>query len=183
MPTPPLECLAVVLIGHGAPATDCPPQLIGELMGLEWRQDHHGGGAVEPPPQVRERIERLDAQIRDWPRHAGNDPYKHGLERLAEALRPLVPAERVAVGYNEFCRPGIAEAVAQVIQAGATRVLIIPSMLTPGGVHAEKDIPRALEGVRRQHPGIRIEYVWPFRLRQVAELLAAHVAETLGRSA
>lgn len=173
---PSADHLAVVLIGHGAPATDCPPQLVGELMSLEWRQapaPPNGGAA---PHHLEGRAAELDAAIRDWPRHAGNDPYRTGLERLAEALRPLLPAGQLAVGYNEFCRPSIADAVEAVIRGGARRVLVIPSMLTPGGVHAERDIPRALEELRRAHPGVAIEYVWPFDLRQVAALLAAHVA-------
>lgn len=170
--------LGVVLIGHGAPATDCPPQLVGELMSLEWRQ-----AAVPPngsaPHRAEERAAELDASIRNWPRHPGNDPYRTGLERLAETLRPLLPTDRLAVGYNEFCRPSIAEAVEGVVRDGATRVLVIPSMLTPGGVHAERDIPQALEALRRAHPQVAIEYVWPFDLGQVAALLASHVARAV----
>jgi len=167
--------LAVVLIGHGAPATDCPPQLIGELMSLEWRGggDHHGRAGAGG--DSKRRAGELDATIRDWPRHAGNDPYKIGLERLAEAMKPLLPTELLAVGYNEFCRPSIAEAIEQVIRQGATRVLVVPSMLTPGGVHAEVDIPQALAEVRAAHPAVVIEYVWPFDLDRVAALLAAHI--------
>ena len=118
----------------------------------------------------------LDAAIRDWPRDAGNDPYKAGLERLAEALRPRLPTALFALGYNEFCRPTIAEAVGSVLARGATRILVLPSMLTPGGVHSEQDIPRALAALRQAHPTVAIEYVWPFALEEVAALLAAHVA-------
>ena len=168
--------LAVVLIGHGSPATDCPPQYVGELMSLEWRQDHGTAGHAHA---LEGRAAELDATIRDWPRHAGNDPYKAGLEQVAAALRPLVPTELLAIGYNEFCRPSIAEAIEQVIRAGATRVLVLPSMLTPGGVHAEHDIPRALDDVRRAHPSIVVEYLWPFDLTRVAALLAAHVEAAL----
>lgn len=162
----------VVLIGHGSPALDCPPQLIGELMSLEWRADHgsHGHHGLEG------RAAELDAAIRNWPRRADNDPYKRGLEQLADALRPLLPTDRFAIGYNEFCRPSIAEAIEQVIGAGASRILVIPTMLTPGGVHSEVDIPRALEEVRRAHPAVAIEYVWPFDLNAVAALLASHLA-------
>lgn len=180
--------LGVVLIGHGSPALDCPPQLIGELMSIEWRADHgsHGhhdleGRAAARPGEeaLRRRAGELDAAIRNWPRRADNDPYKRGLEQLADALRPLLPTDRFAVGYNEFCRPSIAEAIAQVIAAGATRVLVIPTMLTPGGVHSEVDIPRALEEVRRAHPAVAIEYVWPFDLNAVAALLASHLTPLL----
>ena len=172
--------LAVVLIGHGSPATDCPPQLIGELMSLEWR-----AGSAGHDHGAEGRAEELDAKIRNWPRHDGNDPYKTGLERVAEALRPLLPTERLAIGYNEFCRPTIAEAIEGVIRQGATRILVIPSMLTPGGVHAERDIPRALDALRIAHPAVTIEYLWPFDIQQVAALLAEHVSRALpqpGRS-
>jgi sirohydrochlorin cobaltochelatase len=187
--------LGVVLIGHGSPALDCPPQLIGELMSLEWRgsgSGHHHGVAPEAsarppgPPStqagaggeedIRRRTGELDAAIRDWPRRADNDPYKCGVEQLADALRPLLPTDCFAIGYNEFCRPSIAEAIEQVIGAGASRVLVIPTMLTPGGVHSEVDIPRALEVVRHAHPAVAIEYVWPFDLKAVAALLASHLA-------
>jgi sirohydrochlorin cobaltochelatase len=164
---------AVVLVGHGAPATDCPPELVGELMSLEWRSGHpaHGRG------QLQGRAATLDAQIRNWPRHAGNDPYKVGLERVAEALRPMLPTDLFAIGYNEFCRPSVAEAVDQVIRRGATRVFVVPSMLTPGGLHSEHDIPAALEAVRRAHPEVAVEYLWPFRAADVAALLASHIRE------
>ena len=174
----PKERIAVVLIGHGAPALDCPPQLVGELMGLQWRGEHgaHGSDSAEG------RIAQLDAQIRNWPRRPGNDPYKEGLERLAKALKPLLPTDLFAIGYNEFCRPSILEALEEVIAQGATRVLVIPSMLTPGGVHSEIDIPRALEEVRKKRPGVRVDYLWPFDLNQVADLLAAHLRKAAATS-
>ena len=170
--------LAVVLIGHGAPAVDCPPQLVGELMSLEWRQDD-APSAHQP---LAGRAAELDAAIRNWPRHPGNDPYKVGLERVADALRPLLPTQLFAIGYNEFCRPSIEEAIDQVIRQGASRVLVIPSMLTPGGIHSERDIPNTLDAVRRVHPTVTIQYVWPFDLQQVAALIASHVARVAERS-
>lgn len=164
-----LKDVAVVLIGHGVPALDCPPQLVGEMMGLEFS----GGG------DHRARIAELDAQIRNWPRPAGNDPYKEGLDRLAGQLRELLPSAYFAVGYNEFCAPSVQEAVEQVIGQGAKRVLVIPSMLTPGGLHSEKDIPRALDQVRKKQPQVSIEYVWPFDLKAVGKLLAEHLQAKL----
>ncbi|PIQ83132.1 MAG: hypothetical protein COV75_08960 [Candidatus Omnitrophica bacterium CG11_big_fil_rev_8_21_14_0_20_63_9] len=170
--------VGVVLIGHGAPATDCPPQLIGELMSLEWREHgsaHGHSHQQDSAPALAQRAHALDAQIRDWPRHGGNDPYKAGLERLGDVLRPLLPTDLFVIGYNEFCRPSIPEAIDDVIRRGATRVMVLPTMMTPGGVHSEQDIPRALEAVRRAHPNVAIEYLWPFDLQQVAALLAAQV--------
>ena len=144
-------------------------------MGLEWRGNHSGGG-----PDLKKRIEELDAKIRDWPRHPGNDPYKVGLEKLAAELKKTLPGQLFAVGYNEFCRPSIPEALEEVIRAGATRVWVIPSMMTPGGLHSEVDIPQALEKVRETHPGIQVEYLWPFDLKEVAGLLSGQVRKALG---
>lgn len=171
--------LGVVLIGHGSPALDCPPQLIGELMGLEWRGDHGGHHGAHGDAALTGRAAELDAKIRDWPRRADNDPYRQGLELVAAALRPLLPTDLFIVGYNEFCRPSIPEAVESLISRGAGRVLVIPTMLTPGGVHSEVDIPRALDELRRVHPGVSIEYVWPFELGEVAGLLASHVRRSV----
>ena len=94
--------LGVVLIGHGSPALDCPPQWIGELMGIQHGghggHDHGGHGAHAPggraaarpgEEDLRRRAGELDAKIRDWPRTGSNDPYRRGLEQLAAALRPL----------------------------------------------------------------------------------------------
>ncbi len=181
---------AVVLIGHGAPATDCPPQFIGELMSLEWRDSSHAPGGVSGAASasrshghgsgsVSDRAAALDAKIRDWPRRPDNDPYKIGLERVAAALRPMLPQGLFAIGYNEFCRPSIPEAIEQVIGQGAMRVLVIPSMLTPGGIHSEVDIPRALDQMRAKYPAVLIEYIWPFDVAQVASLLAAHIRQVL----
>ena len=170
---------AVVLVGHGAPATDCPPQFVGELMALEWRGDHTPSGSHS----ATSRMAELDAALRNWPRTPQNDPYKAGLERLAQALRPRLPAEFLVIAYNEFCRPSIQEAVEQVIRQGATRVFVLPTMMTPGGIHSERDIPEALDAVRRLHPDIAITYLWPFSLEEVAALLAAHVTQAMsGRS-
>ena len=179
MPPRPAERFAVVLIGHGAPATDCPPQLVGELMSLEWRQPH----AAEGHQHLEGRAAELDDKIRGWPRHPGNDPYKAGLERLGEALRPLLPTDLFAIAYNEFCRPSISEALEGMIRRGATRILVLPTMLTPGGVHSERDIPRELEVIRHAHPGVAIDYLWPFDLQHVAALLAAQVGRAAHQTA
>jgi len=169
--------LSVVLVGHGVPASDCPAELIGELMGLQWGAGggHHGGAAGSG--RIAERIAQLDAKIRDWPRHAGNDPYKEGLERLAATLRPMLSCDLFVIAYNEFCRPSVPEVLEQVIGQGAARILVISSMVTPGGVHSERDIPHAVDAVRKKHPAVSIEYLWPFDLKEVADLFAGRIQQ------
>lgn len=168
-----MERTGVLLVGHGVPATDCPPELVGQLMGLQWGPGGHHGG--DGSGSLQQRALELDGKIRNWPRRPGNDPYKEGLERLAEVLKPLLSADLFAVAYNEFCAPSVPEGLEDLIRRGATRILVIPSMVTPGGVHSEMDIPRAIEGVRARHREVTLQYVWPFDLNEVAELLASHL--------
>jgi sirohydrochlorin cobaltochelatase len=54
-----------------------------------------------------------------------------------------------------------------------TRLTIVPTMLTPGGVHSEEEIPEVIEAMRAELPALEIVYAWPFDLDAVAGLLAA----------
>lgn len=167
---------AVILVGHGSPPADCPRELVMRLKGLEGRRAAAGG----PPgaPSVEER--ELDARIRAWPRTPENDPYRAGIERLASELAPLLGGAELTVAYNEFCAPTLAEAVAAAVARGAAEITVVPSMLTPGGVHSEVEIPEAIAHLRAEHPSILLRYAWPFDLGQVARLLAAHVSRPEG---
>ena len=159
---------AVILVGHGAAAKDCPRELVTRWKALEGRRHATGG---EPSA---EEIE-LDRRIRTWPRTDTNDPYRKGLESLAAALRPLVAPAALFVAYNEFCAPTIEEAADAAIAAGASSLTVVPSMLTPGGVHSETEIPEALARIRAAHPSVPVVYAWPYQLDQVAVLLAHHL--------
>jgi sirohydrochlorin cobaltochelatase len=165
---------ALVLVGHGAAPTDCPPYHLFKLRQLQGRRRALGGDRT--PDEIE-----LEERVRNWPRHAENDPYRAGLELVAEALRGRLPGARVLTAYLELCPPSLDEAVVELASAGATRIVIVPSMMTPGGVHSEKDIPEALEVLRVQHPKLTLIYTWPFDPALVAGLIAsqveAHVAQ------
>jgi sirohydrochlorin ferrochelatase len=159
---------AVVLVGHGAVAADCPRDLVARLKQLEGRR-HADGGA----PSDEERA--LDARIRAWPRTPATDPYGAGLAAIADRLRAAVAPARVIVAFNEFCAPTIADAVTAAIAGGARRIAVLSSMPTPGGVHAEVEIPAELARLRALHPGVELHYAWPFDLDAVARLLATQL--------
>jgi sirohydrochlorin cobaltochelatase len=159
---------AVVLVGHGAVPSDCPRDLLTRLKALEGRRRATGGRMTDEETE-------LDARIRRWPRDAATDPYGAGLEALAGRLRPLLRGARLVVAYNEFAAPTLDEAVDGLVTGGATSIAVVPSMLTPGGVHSEVEIPETIVRLRAKHPAIALRYVWPFDLDAVARLLAAHV--------
>lgn len=158
----------VILVGHGAAAKDCPRELVMKLKSLEALR-HRTGNAPSPEEMA------LDAQIRRWPRTARNDPYKTGLESLAQHLRAGLNGTALSVAYNEFCSPSLEEAVEEMMASGINEIAVIPSMMTPGGVHSEIEIPDILEKLRKHHPAAKIHYAWPFDLGRVAQLLTDHL--------
>jgi sirohydrochlorin cobaltochelatase len=160
---------AVILIGHGGVPRDCPRELVTRLKGLQSARVRTG----EPPSELERE---LDGRIRQWPRPPGADPYQAGLEALAGTLAPMLNGTRLALAYVEFCSPTLREAVDLLRQDGVESVTVIPSMLTPGGVHSEMEIPEAIEEIRSAHPGLTLRYVWPFNLERVARMFASEIS-------
>jgi sirohydrochlorin cobaltochelatase len=158
----------VLLVGHGVPAADAPRELVARLKALEGARRARGGAMSD-----EERA--LDVRLRTWPRTPSNDRYADGTERLAEALRRALPGTDVRVAYNEFCAPSVADAIRTMAAGGARAITVVPTMLTPGGVHAEVEIPELLDELRRELPDVELRYAWPFDLDRIAALLAERV--------
>ncbi|HKE62263.1 MAG TPA: CbiX/SirB N-terminal domain-containing protein [Nitrospira sp.] len=158
----------IVLVGHGGIPKDYPAELVTKLKRLESQRRAAG------TPKSIEELE-LDSKIRRWPRTAETDPYRLGLEAVADALRPQLDGALLAVAYNEYCAPTLEESVEQLIKKGATHITVATTMLTPGGSHSEVEIPEILEELRPRHPGIELRYAWPFDLQLVANTLAEQV--------
>ena len=163
---------AIVLVGHGGIASDTPPELVTELKQLEGLRHRNG----ETQPSAREA--ELDRRVREWPRTPASDPYKAGLEAIAEKLRPRLGARRLEVAYNEFCAPSLRSAIERLASEGATKITVMTTMFTPGGSHSEREMPAEIEQIRRAHPGVRIEYAWPYALDMIAEFLSTHLDDT-----
>jgi sirohydrochlorin cobaltochelatase len=159
---------AVVLVGHGGVPRDFPRAELQRLKALEGERRARG---TEPTDE--ERV--LERKIRTWPRTPATDPYQAGLEAVAATLRPKLGAVHVVVAYNEFCAPSLDDAVTELVSRGARCITVVPSMLTPGGVHSEVEIPETLAALRRRFPGVDLRYAWPFDADAVAELLALQI--------
>jgi len=159
---------AVILVGHGGLPRDCPREIVQQFKQLERKRKVSGQPAT---PQERE----LDKRIREWPRTPQNDPYKAGLQSLAEKLEPLLEGAPLVLAYNEFCAPRLEDAVAELASQGKTHILVVPTMLTPGGSHSEIEIPEILESIRTQYPDLEIRYAWPTDLDLMARMLADHL--------
>ncbi|MBI4056440.1 MAG: hypothetical protein HY399_02725 [Elusimicrobia bacterium] len=160
---------AVILIGHGAAASDTPRPLVEELKKLEMRR------RAQKILQMSPREAELDKQVRQWPRTHKTDPYKYGLEKILETLQKKLSDKHVVLAFNEFCAPSVEEIIAQLVNQGFKQITLISTMFTRGGIHAEVEIPEIVVLARKQHPNIRFEYIWPFDLSLVADFLTQHI--------
>ncbi len=160
---------AVILVGHGGLPKDCPQELVMTLRRLEGQRKKTGG------ERTQEEIE-VDRKIRTWPRTPANDPYRAGLEKLAESLRPHMDGRRLTIAYNEFCAPTLEDAAADLIGQGVGDLTVVPSMYTQGGSHAEIEIPDTIARLRQAHPSVTVRYAWPFDQSLVARMLAEHLS-------
>lgn len=159
---------AVVLVGHGGVPRDYPRDRLLRLRALEARRRTSGAR-----PSAEEVA--LDDELRRWPRTSATDPYQAGLERIAMHLRPRLAPARLALAYNEFCAPTLAEAVRALAADGVTEIVAVPSMLTPGGVHTELEIPESIDELRGEFPHLDIRYAWPFAAEHLAAFFVDHV--------
>lgn len=163
---------AIILIGHGGTASDTPRPMVAELKRLEAERQARGETRMSP------REAELDKAVREWPRTPRTDPYKYGVEEIARALEPRLGGRRLVVAYNEFCAPSVEDALEALIKEGFTRVRLVSTMFTRGGVHAEFEIPALVAEARRRHPGVEIAYAWPFDAARIAEFLSGQLAAT-----
>jgi sirohydrochlorin cobaltochelatase len=157
----------VVLIGHGGVPTDFPRDLFKKWMDL-----HKSRKADQPPTQVEQDLENT---LRDWPRTPDNDPYQFGLESLGRQLKDQLKECQLVTAYNEFCRPTIAHAVEELIESGIINIVLLTTMVTPGGSHAEKEIPEEVQKLKAKYPYIEINYAWPFDLSRVAGMMKEQI--------
>lgn len=163
---------AVILIGHGAAATDTPRALVSELKRLEGERQARREMTMSP------REAELDKQVREWPRTPENDAYKAGVEQIAAALAPRLQGRRLVVAYNEFCAPSVEDALESLVREGFGVITLISTMYTRGGIHAECEIPGIVLDARKKYPGVSIDYAWPFEAGFIADFLATHLERT-----
>jgi sirohydrochlorin cobaltochelatase len=95
---------------------------------------------------------------------------------LAERVRALDPDLLVGTGFIELSPPPISTAVADLVAAGASRIIVVPLVLFDAG-HAKTDVPASINLARAAHPGVSFTYgralgVAPQLLQVVEDRLA-----------
>ena len=89
--------------------------------------------------------------------HGARDPeWARPLERLREVVLARQAGTDVRLAFLEFMQPSLAEALEQVILAGAAHVRVVPVFLAQGG-HVKRDVPEILAAVAQKFPAVKLE--------------------------
>lgn len=89
--------------------------------------------------------------------HGARDPaWAEPFLRIAARVRAAEPNLRVELAFLGLMQPALGDAVGGMVSAGIRHITLVPLFLAQGG-HLREDLPRLLEGIRREHPGIRID--------------------------
>ena len=159
---------AVILIGHGGLPADIPKEIVEDFMKLHKTRVRSG-------MPISSKETELESTIRNWERTPESDPYKSGLENLASHLSDKLDGFILKTAYNEFCHPSIEQAAHELVNEGITEVILITTMITPGGSHSEKEIPEEVEALSLNYPNVNFQYAWPYDLEAFSILLSEHI--------
>lgn len=93
--------------------------------------------------------------------HGSRDPEAlWEVEALLTLMKKQVPGKTITHGFLEFALPTIDDAVREVIEHGAARVVILPALLL-AATHAKNDMPGELALLERQFPGVDFHFGAP----------------------
>ena len=80
-----------------------------------------------------------------------------GLFKIVEMLRSMEKWDMVEACFLQLAKPGLTEAVEEIIGRGAKRVVVMPLLLFSGN-HVLKDIPEEIEKERKKFPEVEFCY-------------------------
>jgi precorrin-8X/cobalt-precorrin-8 methylmutase len=80
-----------------------------------------------------------------------------GLFKIVEMLRAMRKWDMVEAGFLQLAKPGLTEAVEDIVGKGAERVVVMPLLLFSGN-HVLKDIPEEIEKERKKYPDVEFCY-------------------------
>lgn len=91
--------------------------------------------------------------------HGARDPrWALPFADIQRRVRHSAPHMPVELAFLEFMSPNLIDAGSVLVEAGCTRVDVLPLFLGAGG-HVRKDLPELLSQMRQQHPGV----LWQLR--------------------
>jgi sirohydrochlorin cobaltochelatase len=84
--------------------------------------------------------------------HGARDPeWANPMRRVQAAIRQRRGGLPVELAFLEFMTPTLADCMAGLVAAGATKIVVMPMFIAPGG-HLKRDVPELLA---------RLQVAWP----------------------
>jgi len=88
--------------------------------------------------------------------HGSRDArWREPVEASAARIRELEPSVEVRCAYLEACAPDLQTVVAELAQAGAADIEVLPIFLGVGK-HLREDLPGLVEELQRTRPAVRL---------------------------
>ena len=88
--------------------------------------------------------------------HGARDSrWREPFDRLASLWQAQHPDVRVELAFLELMQPSLVEAVASLVNSGASDIVVVPVFFGQGG-HLRNDFPVLLESCQQQFPTVRL---------------------------
>ena len=89
--------------------------------------------------------------------HGSRDAlWRQPIEAVLKAVQQTHPQSLAACAYLEACAPDLPTAARGLVEAGATRITVLPLFLGTGK-HAREDIPKLVQEIRDTHPQVAVD--------------------------
>jgi len=111
--------------------------------------------------------------------HGSRRPDAGGvMERVCQDVAHRVSFP-VALGYLQFQRPSVEEAIAELFHRGIRSLVVVPAFLS-WGTHVTEDLPRLLQMMKKQYPGMRLFLAEPLGYdERLADILLVRASRNL----
>jgi len=98
-----------------------------------------------------------------------------GVEEVASALHAMMHPECdkdcVRIGYLQFSKPSIKDAIDEAVNNGAGKIIIHPFFLSRG-IHVTKSIPAIINEAETSYPDVKFIYTEPLGAdNELAEII------------
>jgi sirohydrochlorin cobaltochelatase len=88
--------------------------------------------------------------------HGARDPvWAEPFRKVQRTIRAKRPGTAVELAFLEIMEPPLERAVASLVASGYKRITVAPLFMAQGG-HLKHDLPKILDVIRGEHPGIEI---------------------------
>jgi sirohydrochlorin cobaltochelatase len=97
--------------------------------------------------------------------------------RFADSVRSSAKGRWVETCFLEFVSPTIPQGIARCVEAGATRIVLVPIILFAAG-HSKIHIPHEIDHAKLKYPNVSFAYGQPIGIHQkVLDILASRLTE------